>query len=186
MKELETCEAKHCLEKTREWEERLPALEESDVKTDDGNSFPDCTDNELGGEGCDQDHFVDHPTPTQLEFGEDFDEDEAPKNVLLPQEKVQGEDLGCSADGKSRRLRAKYFCSMGSKQVPPAVRCGLHLCRISRKRSQYCKRLKQKREEADALMMQSEFDAPTVKSLISCPISQFIHFAANKCGYKGT
>ncbi len=35
-------------------------------------------------------------------------------------------------------------------------------------------------------MMQSEFDVPTVESLMACPISQFIHFAANKCGYKGT
>ncbi len=79
--------------------------------------------------------FVDHPTPTRLEFGEDFDEDEAPKNVLLPQEEVQDEDLGRSADGKSQHLRAKYFCSMGSKQVPPAIRRGLHLHHISRKRS---------------------------------------------------
>ena len=68
MKELETHEAKHHLETTREQEELLPALEESDVETDDDNSLPDCTDNELGGEGCDQDRFVDHPTPTQLEF----------------------------------------------------------------------------------------------------------------------
>ncbi len=51
--------------------------------------------------------------------------------------------------------------------------------------SQYCKRLKQIREEADALMMQSEFDVPTVKSLMACPISQFIHFVANECGYEG-
>ena len=74
---------------------------------------------------------------------------------------------------------------MWSKQVPPAVCCGLHLRRISRKRSQYHKRLKQKREEVDALMMQSEFDVPTVESLMACPISRFIHFAANECGYKG-
>ena len=57
---------------------------------------------------------------------------------------------------------------------------------ISRKSDQYCKRLKQIREEADALMMQSEFDVPTVESLMTCPISRFIHFAANECGYKGT
>ncbi len=35
-------------------------------------------------------------------------------------------------------------------------------------------------------MMQSEFNVPTVESLMACPISQFIHFAANKCGNKGT
>ena len=55
MKELETHEAKHHLEKTREREKCFPALEESDVNTDDDNLLPDCTDNELGGEGCDQD-----------------------------------------------------------------------------------------------------------------------------------
>ena len=89
MKELQTCEAKRHFEKPCEWEERLPALEESDVDTDDDNSLPDCTDNELEGEGCDQeDHFVDHPTPTQLEFDEGFDKDEAPKDVVLPQEEA--------------------------------------------------------------------------------------------------
>jgi len=68
VKELDTHEAKCRLEKNREQEERLPALEELDVKTDDDNLLPDCSDNELGGEECDRDHFVDHPTPTQLEF----------------------------------------------------------------------------------------------------------------------
>ena len=75
--------------------------------------------------------------PTQLEFDEGFDEDEVPEDVLSPreealsQEEAQDEDLGRSADGKSRLLRAKYFCSMGSKQVPPAFRHGLHLRCIS-------------------------------------------------------
>ncbi len=77
MKELEIHEVKHCLEKTREREEHLPALEESDVETDDDNSLPDCSDNE-------RDHFVDHQTPNQLEFNEGFDEDEATEDVLLP------------------------------------------------------------------------------------------------------
>jgi len=36
---------------------------------------------------------------------------------------------------------------------------------------QLFKRLKRKREEADALMMQSEFDVPTVGSSMACPIS---------------
>ncbi len=53
MKELETREAKRCLEKTHEREEHLPALEESDVDTDDDNLLPDCSENELGGEECD-------------------------------------------------------------------------------------------------------------------------------------
>ena len=113
--------------------------------------------------------------PTQLEFNEGFDEDEAPEDVLLPwveafpQEEEQDEGLGCSADGKSRRLQAKYFCSMGSKQVPPAVHHGLHLRRILQKCSRYFKRLKPKREDADALIMQSKFNVPTVESLMAAP-----------------
>ncbi len=113
--------------------------------------------------------------PTRLELDDGFDE--APEDVsrpqeeALPREEAQDKDLGYNADGKSLCLRAKYFCSMGSKQVPPAVCCGLHLRCASQKRSQYCKRLKQKREEADALMMQSELDVHTVESLMACPIS---------------
>ena len=72
------------MEKTREREEHLPALEKSDVKSDDDNLLPDCSGNGLGEEICDQDRFVDHPMPTQLEFDEGFDEDEVPEDVLSP------------------------------------------------------------------------------------------------------
>ena len=66
---------------------------------------------------------------------------------------------------------------------PPAVHPGLNLCHISRKHSEYCKRVKKQREKADALMMQTNFKVPTVKALMACPISCFIHFATNECGY---
>ncbi len=52
--------------------------------------------------------------------------------------------------------------------------------------SEYCKRLKIQRKRADALMMQTEFEVPTVEASMACPHSFFIHFAANKCGYCGT
>jgi hypothetical protein len=29
-------------------------------------------------------------------------------------------------------------------------------------------------------------EIPTVEALMACPLSRFIHFSANKCGYKGT
>jgi hypothetical protein len=35
-------------------------------------------------------------------------------------------------------------------------------------------------------MLQSEMEIPTVEGLMACPLSKFIHFAANDCGYKGT
>ena len=101
-------------------------------------------------------------------------------------EEAQDPDLGRSEDGKSRRLRGRYLCSLGARQIPPAVRRGLHLQRISRKREQYRKRIKRQREQADALLMRSEFDVPTVEALMACPLSRFIHFAANDCGYRGT
>jgi hypothetical protein len=43
-----------------------------------------------------------------------------------------------------------------------------------------------RRLQADALMQQSEMDIPTVEALMTCPLSKYIHFAANDCGYKGT
>lgn len=36
------------------------------------------------------------------------------------------------------------------------------------------------------MMMRSEFEVPTVEALMAYPISRFIQFAANECGYKGT
>ena len=35
-------------------------------------------------------------------------------------------------------------------------------------------------------MMRADFEVPTVEALMACPISCFIHFAANECGYSGT
>ena len=72
---------------------------------------------------------------------------------------------------------------MGPKQVPPAVHYGNNLHLISWKQLEYCKPF---RTKADALMMQVNFEVPTVEALIACPISCFIHFAANECSYSGT
>ena len=41
-------------------------------------------------------------------------------------------------------------------------------------------------QQADALMLQSEMEIPLVEALMACPLSKFIHFAANDCGYRGT
>jgi hypothetical protein len=94
--------------------------------------------------------------------------------------------MGRSVDGKSRRLRGKYLCSLGERQVPPGVRQALVQCRISRKRGEYRQRMAKRRLQADALMQQSEMDIPAVEALMTCPLSKYIHFAANDCGYKGT
>ncbi len=66
---------KHWLDKSHNQEQRLPELVKSDVESDDCNSLPDCSDNELGGGNvieAQQDHFADHPTPTKLEFDKEL------------------------------------------------------------------------------------------------------------------
>ena len=101
-------------------------------------------------------------------------------------EEVENDGLGRSVDGKSRRLRQLHSASRGEKQVPPAVRRVLLVQKISRKRSDYKKRKAKQREQADALMLSAEVEVPTVEALMACPLSRFIHFAANDCGYNGT
>ena len=58
--------------------------------------------------------------------------------------------------------------------------------KISRKRSEYRKRITKKRKQADEMMYAAEVEVPSVEALMACPISKFIHFAANDCGYSGT
>ena len=36
------------------------------------------------------------------------------------------------------------------------------------------------------MMYAAEVEVPLVEALMACPISKFIHFAANDCGYNGT
>ena len=35
-------------------------------------------------------------------------------------------------------------------------------------------------------MLQSEIEVHTVEALMACPLSKYIHFAANDCGYRGS
>ena len=35
-------------------------------------------------------------------------------------------------------------------------------------------------------MLRAEVDVPSVESLMASPLTSFIHFAANDCGYGGT
>eukprot|EP00956_Cyclotella_meneghiniana_P042975 scaffold249367_cov117-Cyclotella_meneghiniana.AAC.2 len=42
------------------------------------------------------------------------------------------------------------------------------------------------RKHADEMMYAAEVEVPSVEALMACPISKFIHFAANECGYSGT
>ena len=41
-------------------------------------------------------------------------------------------------------------------------------------------------QETDTLLLHSELEVPSVEALMACPLSKYIHFAANDCGYKGS
>lgn len=92
-----------------------------------------------------------------------------------PPEEAEPPDpgLGRSADGKSRRLRNHYGCTLGPKQVPAGVRQELNACKISRKQGEYQKWPAKRRGKADELMLQTEMRVPTVEARIVCPLSRF-------------
>ena len=52
----------------------------------------------------------------------------------------------------------------------------------------YQQRLKHRREEFDRMLnaMELRDDVPSVEELMDSPLSRFITFAANSCGYSGT
>ena len=76
--------------------------------------------------------------------------------------------------------KPKYNLSLGAKQIPVPVR------RASRKKTKYRQKMARRREEGDRMLNVSELDLPTVEDIMNCPLSKFIHFAANDCGYTGT
>jgi hypothetical protein len=153
---VETREVKR---RSKERVEHLPDLEESDVDSEDDESLSSVPDFDPGGDDP-RDYWsheeipekseaptaaeplpvLPHPPPSPIIA--------PPDSPLPPQapeearEEVENDGLGRSADGKSRRIRAKANCTYGKKQVPPGVRCeasSLYVQKISRKRSDYRK-----------------------------------------------
>lgn len=58
---------------------------------------------------------------------------------------------------------------------------------MSAKRIRYRKRLAARRQVGDEMLERAEMEeVPTVETLMASPLSKFIHFAANNCGYAGT
>ena len=201
LSEPERCERKHELEKQRECARRrqddlnakeikrrmerskspLPDLVESDNESDNDSLSSDPV-IESGGEiDNDSSYWRDHPINSKDDPElPTFDPIDSP--TKSPEE--ANSELGRSADGKSRRLR--NMVSLGDRQVPPEVRHAFYLRKASHKRVSYKKRIVDRRRKADALMLQAEIEVPTVESLMACPLSKFIHFAANDCGYTGS
>ena len=75
---------------------------------------------------------------------------------------------------------------MGEKQIPPGVCQELLKQCASGKCGKYHKLLAKHQQQANALMLQSEIEIPKVHAFLACPLSKFIHFAANDCGFTGT
>ena len=73
-----------------------------------------------------------------------------------------------------------YECSRGHKQIPPGVGC----CTIKRER--YLKRMSSRRSLGDEMLARADVYVPSMESLMASPLSKFIQFAANDCGYTGT
>ena len=109
----------------------VPALAESDIDSNDEDSLPGSPDLESGGDTeVEHDMWDDHPVK-QLDF------EPGVKPLQLPQhpQEVTEEapELGCSIDGKSRRLQVHYLCSHGETQMPLGVLLALNMQRIARK-----------------------------------------------------
>ena len=183
---VESQEVKRRLERSKE---PLPDLCESDVDSDCDSvtSSMDPVRESGGDDEAEKDYWSDHPL-NDREEPELPTFEPVPSPRRLPEEAPTSPEeadspLGRSADGKSRRLRKLHEVSV---QVPPGVRRLLHLRRISRKRGEYRKRMAKRRQRADELMLQAEIEVPSIEALMACPLSKFIHFAANDCGYTGT
>ena len=180
---VESREVKKRLERSRE---PLPALEESDVDSDDEDSLSGSSNFESGGEVVKHDMWDDHPAK-QLDFEPVVEPLQPPPSSEEAIARTPAEqELGRSVNGKSRRLRGRYLCSQGDTQMPSGVRHALNTQRIARKRGEYKRRMAKRCQETDALLLHSELEVPSVEALMACPLSKYIHFAANDCGYKGS
>ena len=171
-----------------------PDLTGSDVESGDDDSQCDEDANfESGGEvQSDKDLWTDHPNhqSTNQPINPVSAPEEAPVSVpeeapVSVPEEVADDGLGRGLDGNVRRDRGPkvdYKMHMGEKQIPPGVR------RMSVQRIRHSKRMAMRREIGDQMMMRAEEagTVPTVETLMASPISKFIQFAANDCGYGGT
>ena len=93
--------------------------------------------------------------------------------------------FGHGSYGKSWILRKKgtYYCSNGSQQVPSGIKEPF-LCK---KKLKHRQRMAKRRNEGDQMLLSMEDkEIPTVEQLLACPLSRFIHFVANNCGYAGS
>ena len=66
-------------------------------------------------------------------------------------------------------------------QVPPGIK------KLSSKQLRYRKRLTLRQQVGDEMLGRTEMEEiPSVETLVTSPLSRFIHSAASDCGYSGT
>ncbi|KAL7526047.1 hypothetical protein ACHAXR_002208, partial [Thalassiosira sp. AJA248-18] len=89
----------------------------------------------------------------------------------------------------NRRLRnqprKKYNSLLNQKSVPLGVRNAIHRT----KNQSFRQQMNHIRIEGDKLLHKPEMTdvtGCTVEDIMSCPLSKYIHFAANDCGYSGS
>ncbi len=198
--DLEATEVKQRLERSQE---SPPDLVDTDAESDDDGSVSSLPHYNPGGDGRDfwarEEAELPAPKPYDIANKSPLVSPKLPVPTIslplqspeeagsTPPSMEEGTPVGHSADGKSCRIRNLprpcYNVTLGEKQVPLAVRQGLHIQRISCKHSKYKKRVAKKHHLADELMLSAEVEIPTVEALMACPILKFIQFTG---GYTGT
>jgi hypothetical protein len=80
------------------------------------------------------------------------------------------------------KARKQYACSFGSQQMPSKAR------RSTKKKSKLKHRqlLNILRKQGDKDLEEMVLDIPTVADLMTSPLANYIHLAANNCGYSGS
>ena len=79
----------------------------------------------------------------------------------------------------------QYYVSMSAHRL---LYHSPQMNRLSRKKKSYRKRMNYQREVGDHMLssMHLGTEVPTVEDIMNSPLSRFIKFAANDCGYKGS
>ena len=188
--ELKSKDIKHQVKR-----ESVSLLVELDIDSDD-DFWPDDPEDiavfEPGGsdDAAGKDLWTDHPAQQQnspswepVEPPEEASE-EAPEEV--PEEVDNG--LGRVTNGKIRSSQNIPNYKEGRRAGLFAhVSTPLGVGRLSVKRICYCKRLATRKQVGNKMFRRAKMEeVPTVETLMASPLSKFIHFAANDCGYART
>lgn len=158
----------------------MPALEESDAKTDDKILLSESPTFESGRDILEYDMWSDHPAwqlnlNWKLNNQHDFHFHRKQHRKLIrtwdavPMEIVRGYEVVISVPlVKNKCLQEFDMFSIHCKYIEEK----------KERKVKHCK-------SADSQMLQAELAVPSIEALMGCPLSKYIHFAANDCSYRG-